>query len=76
MSDILDKIDAIKDLSFPEERRALREAAGLSQDDIAREIGTTRAAVSRWESGDRFPRGAHLFAYAEILRALRKELAR
>jgi transcriptional regulator with XRE-family HTH domain len=31
--------------------RAIRERAGLSQDDVARAVGTTHPQVSRWESG-------------------------
>ena len=32
--------------------RDRRKELGLTQDDIARTIGTTKATVSRWESGD------------------------
>jgi len=32
-----------------------RRKAGLSQEDVAREIGTNRATVSCWETGQRVP---------------------
>ena len=59
--------------SFPSaaERRLLRMRAGLSQSDIAASLGTTRSAVSRYETGDREPRPALLDKYLEILERLR-----
>ena len=35
--------------------RDRRKELGLTQDDIARTIGTTKATVSRWESGSALP---------------------
>jgi len=32
-----------------------RRAAGVTQDDIAKRIGTTRQALTRWEQSDRLP---------------------
>lgn len=32
---------------------AVREALGLDQGEVAREVGATRTAVSNWERGDR-----------------------
>ncbi len=48
----------------------LRRAAGLSQADVADTCGVTEAAVSRWESGKRSPRGARARAYAQLLNEL------
>jgi HTH-type transcriptional regulator/antitoxin MqsA len=56
-------------------RRALRITAGLSQEHLANELGVSRAAISRWETGDRSPRGQNRVAYAAALREL-QELAR
>jgi DNA-binding transcriptional regulator YiaG len=67
---LADKVKAIRDLPSPEVRRALRIDAGLSQADIGEELGRTRAAVSRWETGDRLPRGEDLLGYVEVLRSL------
>jgi len=64
------KVEAYRSLPPPGVRRALREANGLSQDDIAAELDVSRVAVSRWESGDRMPRGDHLIQYAELLERL------
>jgi transcriptional regulator with XRE-family HTH domain len=37
---------------------------------MARELGVHRVTFLRWERGDRSPRGAHLDAYARLLREL------
>jgi transcriptional regulator with XRE-family HTH domain len=68
------KVRAKRDLPPPEVRRALRIAAGVSQKDIGAELGVTRAAVSRWESGDRVPRDETLQGYVKILRSLQGRL--
>jgi transcriptional regulator with XRE-family HTH domain len=60
-------------LPGPAERRLLRIQAGLTQRDIAQCLGTTAAAVSRYESGDRVPRGGILDRYLTILYRLMKE---
>lgn len=59
------------DLPTPAQRRALREASELSQQELADIVGVSRAAVSHWETGARnMPRGEHLERYVEALRAL------
>jgi transcriptional regulator with XRE-family HTH domain len=65
-----EELAARRDLPPPAERRALREAAGISLETVAREIGVTRQAVGHWEAGDRRPRGANLRRYVEVLRIL------
>jgi DNA-binding transcriptional regulator YiaG len=47
--------------------RELREDTGLFQTDVARAIGVAPSSVSRWESGDDLPRGAHALALLELL---------
>ena len=59
-------------LPAPALRRAIREAAGVSQGQIAREVGVHRMTVCRWESGTSKPTGEHLHAYAAILRDLQE----
>jgi DNA-binding transcriptional regulator YiaG len=55
-------------LPAPSTRRALRERAGLSQQDIATALKVTREAVAMWEAGKRSPRRpALLEAYLYIL---------
>ncbi|WP_079049421.1 helix-turn-helix transcriptional regulator [Streptomyces torulosus] len=60
------------DLPPPDERRELREKAGLSQQELADVIGATRQAVSHWEAGLRTPRGVLLDRYVEAIRTLRE----
>lgn len=38
--------------------RALRRHLGLSQEEMARELGTRQQTVSEWETGQYRPRGA------------------
>jgi transcriptional regulator with XRE-family HTH domain len=40
----------------------------LTQAQIALEMGVTQGAVSLWMSGDRVPKGEHLFKLAALLR--------
>lgn len=48
----------------------VRRNARLTQIDVARHCGTTAAAVSRWESGTRTPRGRAGTRYVELLAEL------
>lgn len=56
--------------------RKLREAAGLSKTDVAREMGVDLAAVSRWDSGESMPRAAKLPKLAELFHCSIDELFR
>lgn len=49
---------------------AVRKAAGLTQAEVGREVGVTQMAVSRWESGERVPRGEAALRYGELLERL------
>lgn len=62
----------IRDLYQPEVSRGgtlqdLRVSAGLSQRDLARKLGTTQTAVSRWERAVALPTWAEITAYSEAL---------
>jgi transcriptional regulator with XRE-family HTH domain len=59
-----------RELPPPAVRRAIREAAGVSQADIAAALGVDRVTVTRYESGARTPRGERLAAYVRVLREL------
>jgi transcriptional regulator with XRE-family HTH domain len=50
--------------------RVIREGAGLSASEVARELGVSPAAVSRWERGKRTPRGKSAEEWAALLRKL------
>ena len=50
--------------------RLIREACGLSASEVARELGVSPATVSRWERGERSPRGKPAEEWAALLRRL------
>ncbi|WMX45442.1 helix-turn-helix domain-containing protein [Streptomyces roseicoloratus] len=54
-------------LPSPKERRRLREALSLSEDQVAEALGVTRATVRAWETGRSSPRGRKREAYAKLL---------
>ncbi|MEV6162311.1 helix-turn-helix domain-containing protein [Streptomyces sp. NPDC052052] len=57
-------------LPAPAECKRLREAAGLSQAQIADALGTRREAVGNWETGKTEPRPPKRAAYARLLEGL------
>ncbi len=71
--ELLSNVDALleqvaqDDLPSPAERRRLREAAGLSQAQVATALGTRREAVGNWEGGRTEPRPPQRAAYARLL---------
>jgi transcriptional regulator with XRE-family HTH domain len=48
----------------------IRRVAGVTQLQLAREIGVDVMTVSRWERGERAPRDAAAARYARVLRLL------
>ncbi|WP_426365648.1 helix-turn-helix domain-containing protein [Streptomyces sp. E-08] len=56
-------------LPTPKERRRLREALALSEEQVAEAMGVTRATVRSWETGRSAPRGRKREAYARLLGA-------
>ncbi|MGW2593443.1 helix-turn-helix domain-containing protein [Streptomyces sp. NPDC001515] len=54
-------------LPSPKERRRLREAKSLSEEQVAAAMGVTRATVRAWETGRTSPRGRKREAYARLL---------
>ncbi|MGW0464259.1 helix-turn-helix domain-containing protein [Streptomyces sp. NPDC003027] len=62
-------------LPSPKERRRLREALALSEDQVADAMGVTRATVRSWETGRTDPRGRKREAYAKLLGAYDEEPA-
>ncbi|MFJ5549824.1 telomere-associated protein Tap [Streptomyces sp. NPDC093225] len=62
---------AAKDaLPHPDERRRLREAAGLSQEQIAKALSVRRETVTSWEAGRTEPRPPKRAAYVRLLDGL------
>ncbi|MFE6771527.1 helix-turn-helix domain-containing protein [Streptomyces fimicarius] len=54
-------------LPSPKERRRLREAKSLSEDQVAAAVGVTRATVRSWETGRTSPRGRKRALYAKLI---------
>ncbi|MEU0441523.1 helix-turn-helix domain-containing protein [Streptomyces sp. NPDC006186] len=54
----------------PKERRRLREAASLTQAQLAARLGVSRQTVRAWESGRTAPSGARGEAYGRLLAEL------
>ncbi|MFJ1973261.1 sigma factor-like helix-turn-helix DNA-binding protein [Streptomyces sp. NPDC087903] len=54
----------------PKERRRLREAASLTQAQVAARLGVARETVRGWEAGRTSPRGRKGEAYAKLLTTL------
>ncbi|WP_329266560.1 telomere-associated protein Tap [Streptomyces sp. NBC_01451] len=75
-NELLSAVDALlnqvdqNDLPPPAERKRLREAAELSQTQIAQALGTRREAVGNWETGKTEPRPPQRTAYAQLLKGL------
>lgn len=67
---IRERVRVHQALPPPPNRRALRDAAGLTLQEVATAVGVTPAAVWQWENGHRNPNGKHLDAYLDALRAL------
>lgn len=54
-------------LPSPKERRRLREARALSEEQVAAAVGVTPATVRAWETGRTNPRGRRRVAYARLI---------
>ena len=56
----------IETKSFPEILKSHRTARHMSQEYLAEQLGVTRQAVSKWESGTSEPSTANLLALAKL----------
>jgi transcriptional regulator with XRE-family HTH domain len=70
--DLIGEVRARRRLPQAPLARAIREAAGISQGRLAEELGVGRVTVTRWEGGQRQPRGSTAAAYAELLDQLKR----
>jgi transcriptional regulator with XRE-family HTH domain len=52
------------------EARAIRERAGISRLEVARELGVDESTIWRWEKGATLPRGEVVSRYSRLLRLL------
>jgi DNA-binding transcriptional regulator YiaG len=69
---LTERVRARRELPAPVVRRVIRQAAGVSLDDVGRAVGVSRQAVSLWEKGSRTPRGENLTAYVSVLHELQR----
>lgn len=72
MSQLMERLRSRPQLPSPAAARAIREAAEISQQALAEELGVHRVTVARWEAGQRRPRGSRRVAYAGLLEQLRR----
>jgi DNA-binding transcriptional regulator YiaG len=74
MSELFDAVDALiasrSPLPPPAERKRLRQAHGLTLDEVASALQVRRATVSGWEVGKTEPRPPERDAYARMLKQL------
>jgi DNA-binding transcriptional regulator YiaG len=70
MSGLVAEVREALSLPTPAEARAIREAAGISQARLAKELDVHELTVHRWEAGTRTPRGERRLSYARLLREL------
>ncbi|MFE7569148.1 telomere-associated protein Tap [Streptomyces sp. NPDC057539] len=74
MSELFDAVDALiasrSPLPPPAERKRLRQAHGLTLDEVAAALQVRRATVSGWEAGRTEPRPPERDAYARLLKQL------
>ena len=54
-------------MTLSEKLQTLRRAAGLSQEALAEQLGVTRQAVSKWETGEGKPDIDYLLPLAKLL---------
>lgn len=47
--------------------RARRERAGLSQDELGKQVGATQSTVGKWELGSSVPRWPTMWTLGEVL---------
>ena len=73
MTEISQKVEALRQgttLPPVRARRAIREAAGIGQGELAAVLDVSRFSLWRWETGKAEPQGDVRRRYAGALRAL------
>ncbi len=69
---LLEQVRAAQRLPAPAVARAIRQAAGVTQQQVADELGVNRVTVARYELGERSPRSELRLRYVELLETLRE----
>jgi DNA-binding transcriptional regulator YiaG len=70
-----ERLQAVRTRIKSGEARQIREAARLTQSELARSVGVDHTTLCRWESGERLPRGEAALRYAALLDRLAKAAA-
>jgi len=73
--ELLERVRARRMLPVADERRRIREAAGVSQHEMATALGVSWTAIWRWEQGSRPREHRHEVAYADLLNELKRVAA-
>lgn len=60
------------ELPPPAERKAIREAYGVSQGEVAQVLNVSRLTVSQWERGQTEPKPEHARKYADLLTQMKQ----
>ena len=71
LDDLRTQVLAARALPLPAERRAIRVAAGVGTQELAKAVGVSRQCIYQWERGDREPKTRRLRVYIEALRIMR-----
>ncbi|MCD8220629.1 MAG: helix-turn-helix domain-containing protein [Clostridiales bacterium] len=61
-------------MNFGENLKKARKAAGIRQEDLAKELGVYAKDISRWETGDRTPSAVTFGKICQILGASADEI--
>lgn len=56
--------------------KEIRKAKGMTQVEIAKELGVLQSSVSQWESGNSAPRMEHLIQLMNLLNCSADQLMR
>ena len=67
---LIEQVHTAQRLPTPALARAIRCEAGVTQQQLADELGVHVVTVARWEAGTRVPRGTLRARYALLLNAL------
>jgi transcriptional regulator with XRE-family HTH domain len=72
----LNEVATRRSLPTPDACRLIRQAAGLSQQDVAEILGVNKRTVIRWERGLGSPaRRTNAIAYAQLMAKLAERVA-
>ena len=69
-NDQLVQLSRVRSLTSSGAARAIRSSAGLTLGEVAKAIGISKSALSRWERDERVPRGDSALRYCEFLDAV------